>query len=153
MIEGVLFTPLRQIEDERGKVMHMLKATDPAFRKFGEIYFSCAWPGAVKAWHVHRTMTLNLVVVSGRAKFACCDMRVDSETHQAVERFYLSESADYGLLTIPPNVASGYAAWGDKLVIVANCATEPHDPNEIQYMPWDKLPGTELDFRWLKPHG
>ena len=50
MIDGVKIVPLRQIVDERGKIMHMLKATDPHFIKFGEIYFSCAWPGTVKAW-------------------------------------------------------------------------------------------------------
>jgi dTDP-4-dehydrorhamnose 3,5-epimerase-like enzyme len=28
MIDGVKIVPLRQIVDERGKIMHMLKATD-----------------------------------------------------------------------------------------------------------------------------
>ena len=51
MIDGVKVVPLRQIVDERGKIMHMLKATDPHFINFGEIYFSCAWPETVKAWH------------------------------------------------------------------------------------------------------
>ena len=32
MIDGVHVQPLRQIVDERGKIMHMLKATDPLFR-------------------------------------------------------------------------------------------------------------------------
>ena len=61
MIEGVKVVALRQIVDERGKIMHMLKATDEHFIAFGEIYFSCAWPGAVKAWHVHTSMTVNNV--------------------------------------------------------------------------------------------
>ncbi len=39
MIDGVKITPLLQIHDERGSVMHMLKATDPVFNEFGEIYF------------------------------------------------------------------------------------------------------------------
>ena len=43
MIDGVSIVPLRQIVDERGKIMHMMKSTDPHFIKFGEIYFSCAW--------------------------------------------------------------------------------------------------------------
>ena len=47
MIEGVILTPLKQISDERGKVMHMLRWKDsPVFSKFGEIYFSCTYPGA-----------------------------------------------------------------------------------------------------------
>jgi len=40
VIEGVRVVPLRQIPDERGKVMHMLRADDPHFERFGEIYFS-----------------------------------------------------------------------------------------------------------------
>ncbi len=48
MIDCVKVIPLRQIPDERGKVMHMLKATDPHFERFGEIYFPTAWPGSIK---------------------------------------------------------------------------------------------------------
>ena len=40
MIEGVIITPLRQIEDDRGKVMHMLREDSPVYERFGEIYFS-----------------------------------------------------------------------------------------------------------------
>ena len=41
MIDGVKVIPLRRIPDERGRIMHMLKATDPHFVKFGEIYLRC----------------------------------------------------------------------------------------------------------------
>ena len=68
MIPGVVITPLKQIPDERGKVMHMLKRTDPHFSGFGEIYFSVVNPGAVKAWKKHLQMTLNLAVIQGAAK-------------------------------------------------------------------------------------
>ena len=61
MIDGVKIVPLRQVVDERGKIMHMLKATDPHFIKFGEIYFSCAWPGTVKAWHIHAFADIVLI--------------------------------------------------------------------------------------------
>lgn len=53
MIDGVKITPLLQIHDERGSVMHMLKSTDSAFEQFGEIYFSGVYPDVVKAWHIH----------------------------------------------------------------------------------------------------
>ena len=45
MIDGVKITEKNQIFDERGKVMHMIKSSDPEFKKFGEIYFSCINPG------------------------------------------------------------------------------------------------------------
>ena len=62
MIEGVIVTPLRQILDERGKIMHMMRRDSPVSESFGEIYFSCIHPGAIKAWHVHKQMTLNYAV-------------------------------------------------------------------------------------------
>ena len=38
MIDGVILTPLKQVIDERGKVMHMLRESDSVFKRFGEIY-------------------------------------------------------------------------------------------------------------------
>ena len=49
MIEGVKITPLKQIKDERGKIMHMLRSDSKIFKKFGEIYFSTVNKGFVKA--------------------------------------------------------------------------------------------------------
>ena len=37
MIEGIKITPLKQIEDDRGKVMHMMRNNSKHFVKFGEI--------------------------------------------------------------------------------------------------------------------
>lgn len=130
MIDGVTIVPLRQIVDERGKIMHMLKSTDPHFVAFGEIYFSCAWPGVVKAWHLHTSMTINNAVLQGRAKLVLHDGRSESPTHGEVQEIFLGED-NYVLVQIPPGIANGYKAYGDKMVILANAATEPHDPDEM----------------------
>ena len=130
MIDGVKIVALLQIADERGKIMHMLKATDPHFIKFGEIYFSCAWPGTVKAWHIHKSMTVNNAVISGRAKLVMYDGREGSPTFGELQEVFMGED-NYVLVQIPPGVANGYKAYGDKLVVLANCATEPHDPDEM----------------------
>jgi dTDP-4-dehydrorhamnose 3,5-epimerase len=129
-IDGVRIVPLKTIVDERGKIMHMLKRTDPHFIEFGEIYFSCAWPGAVKAWHIHTSMTINNAVLSGRAKLVMYDMRENSPTRGVLQEVFLGED-NHCLVQIPPGIANGYKAYGDKLVILANCATEPHDPAEM----------------------
>ena len=52
MIDGVKIIPLRQIVDERGKIMHMFEGHGSHFIRFGEIYFSCA-PCTITAWHIH----------------------------------------------------------------------------------------------------
>ncbi len=39
-IEGVIIQPLKQIADNRGSVLHMLKNDSSLFKQFGEVYFS-----------------------------------------------------------------------------------------------------------------
>ncbi|HEX3084310.1 MAG TPA: dTDP-4-dehydrorhamnose 3,5-epimerase family protein [Pyrinomonadaceae bacterium] len=131
MIEGVVVTPLRQIFDERGKVMHMLREDSEVFARFGEVYFSCTYPGAIKAWHLHKQMTLNYAVVHGEIKCVLYDDRPDSSTRGCVEEYFLSPE-NYCLVTVPPLIWNGFKGIGDKVSIVANCATLPHDPLEIE---------------------
>lgn len=149
MIDGVKIVPLRQTVDERGKIMHMLKATDEHFIRFGEIYFSCAWPGVIKAWHIHKSMTINNAVISGRAKLVLYDGRGDSPTRGQLQEIFLGED-NYLLVQVPPGIANGYKAYGDKLVILANCATEPHDPDEmVRIDPFSP----EIPYDWALRHG
>ncbi len=149
MIDGVNIVLLRQIVDERGKIMHMLKSTDPHFKKFGEIYFSCAWPGVVKAWHVHRTMTVNNAVIAGRAKLVMYDLRRHSPTYGELQEVFFGED-NYVLVQIPPGIANGYKAYGNQMVIMANCATEPHDPEEMDRIdPFDN----SIPYSWDLKHG
>ena len=134
MIEGVIVTPLKQIFDERGKAMHMLRADSPIFSQFGEIYFSCTYPGAIKAWHLHKQMTLNYAAIYGEIKCVLFDDRPDSKTHGCVEEYYLSPE-NYCLLTVPPLIWNGWKGIGTDKSIVANCASIPHDPSEIERKP------------------
>ena len=149
MIEGVKIIPLRQIVDERGKIMHMLRVTDPHFIEFGEIYFSCAWPGTTKAWHIHKSMTINNAVIFGHAKLVMYDMRPESPSMGKLQEVFIGED-NYCLVQIPPGIANGYKAYGDKLVILANCATEPHDSDEIIRI--DPF-GNDIPYDWSLKHG
>jgi dTDP-4-dehydrorhamnose 3,5-epimerase len=127
MIEGVKVIPLRRIPDERGTVMHMLRATDPHFTQFGEMYFSTVYRGIVKGWHRHREMTLNYACIFGRIKLVLYDERAASPSKGELVEVFLGPD-DYSLVVIPPGVWSGFKGMSDPLAIVANCATHPHDP-------------------------
>jgi dTDP-4-dehydrorhamnose 3,5-epimerase len=131
MIEGVRITPLRQIVDERGKVMHMLRADEPHFAGFGEIYFSSINPGAIKAWHIHKSMTLNYAVPVGQIKFVLFDDRANSVTRGEIQEILLGPDS-YNLVTVPPLVWNGFNGAGASPALVANCATIPHDPAEVE---------------------
>ncbi|MBW2148403.1 MAG: dTDP-4-dehydrorhamnose 3,5-epimerase family protein [Deltaproteobacteria bacterium] len=127
MIEGVEIIPLQRIPDERGTVLHMLKRSDPHFIDFGEIYFSTIYKGVVKAWHLHRAMTLNYACVFGRIKLVLYDEREDSSTKGSVMETFLGPD-NYSLVRIPPLIWNGFKGMTDEYSIVANCCTHEHDP-------------------------
>lgn len=128
MIQGVEVIPLRRIPDERGTVFHMMRATDPHFQKFGEIYFSTIYRGVVKGWHRHRGMTLNYACVHGKIKLVLYDDRPGSPTLGEIQEVFLGPDS-YALVIIPPEVWNGFKGMSDPHAIVANCCTEPHDPS------------------------
>ncbi len=149
MIDGVIITPLRQLVDERGSVMHMLRRDSPVFREFGEIYFATVHPGVVKAWHLHTQMTLNYAVPHGKIKFVLFDDREDSATKGQLQEVCLGPD-NYVLVTVPPGIWNGFKGFGDFTAIVANCATIPHDPDEIDRRdPFDPTFG----YDWNVKHG
>lgn len=129
-IAGVRVKLLRQIIDERGRIMHMLREDDQGFERFGEIYFSTVWPGVIKGWHLHQKMVLNYAVIVGLIKLVLYDDRPHSATRGKLTELFLGEG-NYCLVTVPPGVWNGFKGVGLKEAIVANCATIPHDPEEI----------------------
>ncbi|MEC9375509.1 MAG: dTDP-4-dehydrorhamnose 3,5-epimerase family protein [Pseudomonadota bacterium] len=148
MINGVVLTPLKQIFDERGKVMHMLREDSPEFIRFGEIYFSCTHPGVVKAWHLHKEMTLNYAVIHGEIKFVLFDNRPDSSTRGEFQEFFISPE-NYLLVTVPPMIWNGYKSIGTTVSIVANCSTLPHSPDEIVRC---SPSSPEISYNWELEH-
>ena len=148
MIEGVLIKPLRQIPDERGKIMHMLRADDPHFEKFGEIYFSVVYPDVIKGWHLHTKMTLNYAVVSGMIKLVLYDAREESPTKGELQELYIGED-NYALVRIPSGIYNGFKGIGVEPAIVANCSDIPHNPKEIQRVdPFSK----DIPYDWDLKH-
>lgn len=148
MIDGVVLSPLNQIFDERGKVMHMLRSDSPQFKKFGEIYFSCTYPNAIKAWHLHREMTLNYAVVSGQIKFVLYDDRESSPTRGELQEIFISPE-NYYLVTVPPLIWNGFKSVGTSPAILANCSTHPHHDSEISRIPFND---PSIPYDWEIKH-
>lgn len=148
MIDGVTVVPLKQISDERGKIMHMLKSTDAHFEKFGEIYFSVAYPGVIKGWHLHTKQTQFYAVISGMIKLVLFDERKNSPTYGELMELFTGED-NYQLIKIPVGVVNGYKTIGTKPAIVANCATLPHDPGEM--LRYDPLK-SHIQYDWSLKH-
>ena len=148
-IDGVTVTPLRRICDERGKILHLMKKTDPQFTEFGEVYISSGYPGIVKAWHIHKEMTLNNTCIVGMMKLVLFDGRDGSPTRGNLMECFIGED-NYLQVKIPPGISNGYKAYGDKLAMLVNCASMPHDPNELIYIdPFNN----DIPYNWDVKHG
>lgn len=144
MIDGVKIKPLSKISDERGMILHMLRCDDPDFEEFGEIYFSTAYPGVVKGWHEHSRQVQNYAVIQGMIKLVLYDARPDSPTFKELMEIFTGED-NYQLIRIPTGVVNGFKAIGTTTAIVANCATIPHEPDEI--IRYDLL-GDKVPYDW-----
>jgi dTDP-4-dehydrorhamnose 3,5-epimerase len=131
-IEGVNVIPLKKIPDERGTIYHMLRSSDPHFTKFGEIYFSKIYKGAIKGWHIHKRVSLNYCVVMGMVKLVLFDMREDSPTNGNLMELFIGDD-NYCLVQIPVGVANGHKGMTET-ALLANAPDIPHDkggPDEM----------------------
>jgi len=134
-IEGVRVYGRAIIKDRRGKVMRGIREDEAVCiesgnGRIGEGYFSIVNPKVVKAWHLHRKMTLRYICVFGRVMVGLCDQRNGSPTRGAIAKVYLEGGGqDYKVLVVPPGVWNGFRSVIDGIGIVANFADLPHQPS------------------------
>ncbi len=148
MIAGVKVKTLKIIPDDRGKLMEMLRCDDEMFQEFGQVYFTTALPGVVKAWHYHQFQADNFVCVAGRIKLALYDARETSTTKGEANEFYLSLK-EPKLVHIPKMVYHGFKCVGKDEAMVINIITKPYNyknPDELRIDADDKTIG----FDWSK---
>jgi len=144
MIAGVKITALKQIKDERGKIMHMLRSDSNIFKNFGEIYFSTIYESAVKGWHLHKESFLNYTCVKGEVKLVLFDDREESKSKNKIQEIILSPK-NYNLVTIPPKIWNGFKGLDTEESIIANCLTLPHNENEmVRKDPSDR----SFNYKW-----
>ena len=129
-IQDVKIYQKKVITDDRGKILHMMRNDDNYFSKFGEIYFSYVFPKKIKAWHIHKKMTLNYVSVYGKIKLVLYDDRETSSTKGTIQEIFLSNE-NHLLVTIPPLIWNGFTSADNNEAILANCSDIPHDKSEI----------------------
>jgi len=95
-----------------------------------------------------KKMTLNYAVPVGRIKFVLFDDRPDSPTRGEIQEIFMGPD-NYVLVTVPPMVWNGFKGVGPDASLVANCASIPHDPDEIDRCdPAD----TRIPYDWALKH-
>ncbi|MBI5487448.1 MAG: dTDP-4-dehydrorhamnose 3,5-epimerase family protein [Deltaproteobacteria bacterium] len=138
-IEGVVTKKLRVIPDDRGRLMEILRADDPFFRKFGQAYVSTTYPGVVKAWHLHRLQEDHLCCIVGTVKLVVFDAREESATYRELNEFWLGEHNPV-LVVVPRLCYHGWKNVGLKESIVVDIPSEPYNyehPDEHRLDPHD----------------
>lgn len=145
-IDGVVIVPLRKIPDERGTIMHGVRA-DNLLNPFGEVYFKKLYKGVVNGWHVHQSLILNYICLHGMIKLVLYDMRKDSPTYRQLQELFIGED-NYCLVHIPPGVANGSKGMTAPFSIMCNVASEPHDPS-LKYLRIDPHSG-EIPYNWTR---
>ena len=103
----MVFEPRKVLPDERGAVLHHLRADSPLLPRFGEAYVSTIFAGRVKAWKKHLRVAQNLSVPAGAVHVVIYDDRPGSATAGRVDERVLQRSV-HGVLHIPPGLWYGF---------------------------------------------
>lgn len=140
MIEGVIVTPLREIETPGGNVFHAMKAGESGYCGFGEAYFSTIEPGSIKPWKRHNRMTLNLIVPIGNIRFVVFDDRANSPSRGMFTEVVLGRPDLYARLTVAPGLWMAFQGVTKETSWLLNIADLTHDPSESDRRPLDEIP-------------
>ena len=134
LIEGVTVKEVKVIADERGRLAEIMRSDDPFFKKFGQVYFTTAYPGVVKAWHYHKRPYDHFFTLKGMTKLVLYDAREKSSTHKLLNEFFLGEHNPL-LVAIPPLIYHGFKTISTEEAIMINIPSEPFDhdnPDEFR---------------------
>lgn len=151
LINDVAVRSAKVIADERGRLGEIMRADDPWFEKFGQVYFTTTYPGVIKAWHYHKKQTDHFYVIKGMVKIALCDQREESSTHGVVNELYLGEHCP-GLLRIPPGILHGWVCVSETTSYILNVVSEMYnyaEPDEFRTDPHDN----DIPYDWKRRDG
>jgi len=155
MIDGVRTKDLKAITDERGWLMEIFRSDDEAFKEFGQVYVTTAYPGVVKAWHLHREQTDNFTCIRGKMKVVLYDAREGSKTFGEVNEFTVDKENPI-LITVPPGVYHGFKAMEEEMAYFLNVPDKRYNydkPDEFRLPP----DTDEIPYKWVltpgKTHG
>jgi dTDP-4-dehydrorhamnose 3,5-epimerase len=151
LIDGVRVERLRPIPDERGRLMELYSAESELYVGFAHSYVTTAYPGVVKAWHLHRRQVDNMATIHGMVKLVLYDGRADAPTHGRVNEIFMGEHNPL-LVQIPCGVFHGFKAIGTREALVINFPSHAYDhqqPDE-QRIPPDS---PTIPYDWSRRDG
>ena len=137
--------------DERGRLMEILRSDDTIFTKFGQVYFTTAYPGVVKAWHYHKKQDDHFCCISAKMRLALYDSRPGSKTYKEINEFELSLDNPQ-VVKIPKKVYHGFKCISTQEAIVINIPTLAYnskEPDEFRIDAFDN----DIPYDWSRKDG
>lgn len=144
-IHDLKLIQLKQIVDERGAVLHYLKADLEEFKGFGEAYFSKINADVVKGWKYHHRVHQNFCVPFGTVMIVVYDNRETSPTFGAIDEIILNDNEEYQLLSMPPCLWYSFKCISNSHSLLSNIVNEVHDPLESKSLP---LNNHDIPYEW-----
>jgi dTDP-4-dehydrorhamnose 3,5-epimerase len=136
-IDGLRVERLRPIPDERGRLMELYSSLSDLYVGFAHSYVTTAYPGVVKAWHLHREQVDNMVCIHGMVKLVLYDARDGSPTRGRVHELFMGTHAPM-LVQIPCGVFHGFKCISEGEALVINFPSKAYrhdDPDEVRIPP------------------
>jgi dTDP-4-dehydrorhamnose 3,5-epimerase len=144
MIKDVRLVELKARVDDRGYLVKMLRADDPFFTKFGEVYIIGNFAQlTIRAWHKHELLWDYFHVSHGAAKFALRDDRRDSPSYEEINSFVMS-SRNPCTLVVPPGVFHGWMALENDTQLIS-VGSELYDPEHLDEV---RVPYDSFGYDW-----
>ena len=143
-IKGIEVIPLIYHVDDRGYLIEILRASDPYFTKFGQIYLvGNMTKGTIRAFHKHKKLWDFFFISHGSAKFAFYDDRPKSSTYKNIQTVIIGEKKP-SLIVIPPGIYHGWMSLEDDTQMVST-ASEVYNhkkPDE------ERIPHDSFGYNW-----
>jgi len=132
--------------DDRGYLYEMLRADDPFFQRFGQVYLSATYPDVVKGFHQHQIQTDHIVCVQGQIKLVLIqEANAFGATEGEVEEHHLSPMAPK-MIVIPPGIWHGWMCISEEPALVVNISSHVFNrekPDEDRVNPHENPWGYE----------
>ena len=137
-IEDISITSLSIFPTNGGSVLKGIRNDEQTFDGFGEAYFSKVNYGEIKAWKLHKKMTMNLIVPVGKVKFVFYDGIKNTFRAETIGTF------NYVRITVPPGIWFGFKGLDNiNPNIVFNLANIKHNAEEVSRKGID-----EISYDW-----
>ncbi len=136
-IKDVAFVSLAPNIDDRGYLIEILRAVDPHFTKFGQVYVVGNFGrGVIRAFHKHEALWDWFFISHGAAKFVLVDDRRVSSTRGQMNIFIVS-AKNPGLIAVPPGVYHGWMSLEDdtQMISIASEVYNRTQPDEVRISP------------------